>query len=103
MPGLSPAQRASASDATPGFIDAPAPYRELVERAGFSDVSESDVTPDYRRTAAAWLREMSELEPELRKDLGDQVFEEKQANRQRSMAAIEAGDLGRTQFIANAP
>ncbi len=103
QPDLSPPRRASLIEALPGVVDAPAPYRELIERAGFNDVAERDVTPEYQRTAATWLREAGELEPGLRAELGDQVYEDKKANRLRSMAAIKAGDLGRTLFTSTAP
>ena len=39
----------------------------------------------------------------MRAALGDQVYEDKQVNRLKSMAAIDAGDLGRTLFTATAP
>ncbi len=103
QPGLSLPRKASLIEALPGVVDAPAPYLELIERAGFNNVAERDVTPDYQRTAAKWLREAGEMEPRLRAALGDQVYEDKQANRLRSMAAIDAGDLGRTLFTATAP
>lgn len=101
--GLSLPRKASLIEALPGVVDAPAPYVELIERAGFNNVAERDVTPDYQRTAAIWLHEAGELEPELRAALGDRVYEEKQGNRLSSMAAIDAGDLGRTLFTATTP
>lgn len=100
QPGVSAARRALVGESVPGYIDAPAPYRDLLEAAGFRVLVERDSTPEYHRTATAWLEEAEKLEPELRGALGDQVFEEKQARRRRSIEAMAAGDLGRTLFAA---
>lgn len=102
FPDLPPARRQAAAETVPGFLDPPAPYPELLSAAGFEDVTERDVTPDYRNTASRWLVEAGNLESELRAVLGDDLFEEKQGNRRRSVGAIEAGDVGRSLLTATA-
>ncbi len=84
------------------MMDAPAPYGELVEQAGFDDIEELDVTAAYRATAVKRQEATVELESGLRAALGDEVYEERRANRTASLAAIEAGELGRTRFVARA-
>lgn len=102
QPGLTPAEEAAARDAVPGFVDAPAPYATLVEHAGFVDIAERDVTAAYREISALWLEEVANLEQNLRAALGESVLEEKRARRVRSLAAVEAGYLGRTLVSARA-
>jgi len=74
----------------------------MLETAGFAAVTEQDITVEFRATAAKWLEEAAALEPELRRAMGDEVFEEKQANRRTTFQAIEAGDLGRLRLVAEA-
>lgn len=85
------------------FVDTPRPYRELLHEAGFTDVLEHDVTGDYRRILAAWIRETERLEPELRGVLGDEVVDQKMNDRRSSLAAVDAGVYARAVFSASAP
>lgn len=101
-PGLPQDRHASARNATPGFLETSAPYRELLESVGFDDVTEEDVTAHYRQTAACWLRHAEELEPDLRSALSDQVYDEKLATRTASFRELEAGNTARWLFTARA-
>lgn len=100
--GLPSARQALVREAAPAFVETSSPYRTMLEAAGFRSIAERDVTAEYHHTAAEWLRVAAALEPELRRALGDDVFEEKQANRRSSFQAIEEGDLGRMLYTARA-
>ena len=101
-PGLPPDRLASARDAAPGFMETPAPYPEMLETAGFGDVTEEDVTDQYRTTAASWLHHAAELEADLREVLGDQGYEEKLATRTASFGELAAGNTARWLYTARA-
>lgn len=89
-----------ATDASDGFI-LPAPiHLPMVERAGFHDVEETDITAAFHSTAVRWLTAAAELEEDLRSALGDRVFEEKLASRRGTFDAIESGDLCRLLITA---
>jgi SAM-dependent methyltransferase len=84
----------------PLFVAIPRPYRELLAEAGFGDMEHRDVTPEYRGTAARWLRESRALEFELRAALGAEAFEGRIAEQVSDLAAIDAGVLRRSLYIA---
>lgn len=72
----------------------------MLRRAGFDLAVERDVTGDFLDTARAWLREsdlladvLTALEPAGR-------FDERQEDRRTMIAAIEAGLLRRTLYVA---
>jgi SAM-dependent methyltransferase len=87
----------------PLFVAIPRPYRELLAEAGFGDIEHRDVTPDYRETAARRLRESRALESELRAALGAQAFEGRLAEQVSDLAAIDAGVLRRSLYVAQNP
>jgi hypothetical protein len=76
---------------------------ELLAAAGFDEVDEVDVTGDFLETARRWLRHSSELEPQLRASLGDEMFEQQLADRTDIVTAIEEGLLKRSLLVATAP
>ncbi len=91
-----------AADAFGDFVS-PAPIHvPMVERAGFHEVEETDITAAFHSTAVRWLTAAAELEKDLRSALGDRVFEEKLASRQGTFDAIESGDLCRLLITAMA-
>lgn len=90
-------------DAGPEFVEAPRPYGELLAEAGFDQIRERDVTDQYRRTATIWLEEADRLEGDLRAVMGDEPFEQKQAERRTNLEAIESGILGRVLVTASGP
>lgn len=97
----SEAERNAYAEDAPTFQATDVPYPELLRSAGFEHVDEDDVTAAYRSTASRWLTEGVALEEELRTALGDESYEEKNANRRRSLEAIEAGVLGRSLFTVS--
>ena len=100
-PDLAQAAHRRAIDAGP-----PAPYgpdlTEALQRVGFVDVREVDVTADYLETAQAWraarIRHRDDLRP-----VDPQVYDERLAQGGKAIAAIEAGLLRRTLHLARAP
>jgi hypothetical protein len=73
---------------------------ELVAAAGFIDVDEVDFTDEFLQTVHRWLRFSRELEPALRRTLGDEVFDQQLSDRTDMVTAIEAGLLRRSLLVA---
>jgi hypothetical protein len=71
---------------------------ELLEAAGFGEVLATDVTKDFLETAHRWVRYASKFESELRRAIGDALFDEQQGDRKDIIAAIEQGLLSRGLF-----
>ena len=99
-PGLTRAQRREAARSGPPAVLARQDHRDLLRAAGFGEVRETDVTAGYRATAQAWWEESRAREAELRVVLGDLLFEDRQADRQIQLAAIDRGLLRRSLFVA---
>ncbi|HEY2959725.1 MAG TPA: hypothetical protein VGM21_16195 [Actinomycetota bacterium] len=74
-------------------------HRRLLGSAGFGDITELDVTPEFRATAAAWLAEAAHAE-ELAPLEPAGAFEQRQADRRAMLAAIDAGLLRRALLLA---
>ena len=56
------------------------------------------MTTDFLETARRWVRYASKFEGELRRTLGDALFDEQQTDRTEMIAAIEEGLLSRALF-----
>ena len=74
--------------------------RELLERAGFLEIEEQDVTAEYRETAAELLVRQDEFKDALRSVGGSKPFDERQRDLGRALAAIDDGILSRSLFVA---
>lgn len=85
-----------------GFIATAVPYPELLAQAGFIDIGSEDTTSGYLEVAGRWLAAARDLESELRRAIGDEVFEEKYSSRAESFEMVESGELGRTLYWATA-
>lgn len=100
-PGLSRADHRRAVAAGPPSPTGP-DLAGLLERAGFVDVAELDVTPAYLATTRAWraarLRHRDVLRP-----VDPQVYDDRLAQGEQAIAAIEAGLLRRTRLVGTAP
>jgi hypothetical protein len=75
-------------------------HRGLLGSAGFGDITELDVTPEFRATAAAWLAEGAAHAEELARLEPPGAFEQRQADRRAMLAAIDAGLLRRALVLA---
>lgn len=77
-------------------------YLELLARAGFVDLVEDDLTPQYRETLTAFLEMEERLEESLRAEEGE-GFDERLHRRRNSAATSEDGLLLRSLFTARRP
>ncbi len=99
-PGLGPAARRRARTAGPRAVAMRSDHRRLLASAGFGDITETDVTPEFRATAAAWLAEATAHAQELARLEAPGAFEQRQADRRAMLAAIDAGVLRRALLLA---
>lgn len=99
-PGLTAPQRRRAHRAGPIYVAARHPYPELVERAGFTRLTEVDLTEDYERTQADWYEALEQRADELRRLTSDTEYASNQADRRRTLVAIHDGLLRRSLFTA---
>ena len=72
---------------------------ELIVAAGFVDVRERDVTRAFARTTRAYLETSAHYGTALRRDWGDDKFEESQRDRAATLALINEGVLRRGVFV----
>ena len=77
--------------------------RKLLASAGFVDIVEVDVTAAYAETVAGWLAGWSSREAAVREVLGDADYDRRFANRENTLAAINAGVLKRSLLTARRP
>jgi hypothetical protein len=75
-------------------------HQRLLRAAGFGDIVETDVTPAFAATAAAWLAETEPHAEELARLEPPGAFEGRQADRRTMLAAIHAGLLRRILLLA---
>jgi hypothetical protein len=99
-PGLGLAARRRARAAGPRAVAMRSDHRRLLGSAGFGDITELDVTPEFRATAAAWLAEAAAHAEELAPLEPAGAFEQRQADRRAMLAAIDAGLLRRALLLA---
>ncbi len=75
-------------------------HQEMLQSAGFVDIKERDVTPEFLRTARGWLRARERYAADLRQSLGESEFARKQSESRGQISAIEAGLLRRSLYTA---
>ena len=98
-PSLTPAQEEQATELGPSLVCGCESPQELIDQAGFSGLEVTDVTARFRRTCSAWLAAMKELEPQLRRDLGDEDFEDELDQKEGMLIGIDEGLLLRSLII----
>jgi hypothetical protein len=74
---------------------------ELLARAGFESISETDLTDEFLATSRAWNGGRRIREAELRAEFGDAWFEDRQADSDAMLSGIEEGLLRRSLFVAS--
>ncbi len=84
----------------PPEVAAPAEDAELLRRAGFVGVRQSDVTKEYLATSRAWYEARERYADELRKIDGDVAFEEGQRDRRKRIELIAEGLQRRALLVA---
>ncbi len=98
--GLGRSDRLRAAELGPAQVNADAPPAELARRAGFAVTLDLDVTAEFRATCEALLRARDELAGQLRREEGEEVFEEERSRKARMLEGIEAGLLLRRLVVA---
>jgi hypothetical protein len=99
-PGLSASARRRARAAGPRAVAMRSDHHRLLGSARFVDVTEFDVTPAFRATAAAWLAEFEAHADELARLEPSGAFGQRLADRRAMLAAIDAGLLRRALLLA---
>lgn len=102
-PGLPEVQARRAIEAGPPNCGLEATYPNLLRSAGFTDIEEQDVTPEYLATARRKLEETERFADAMADVLGRQELDETQAKRRLAIAAITDGLLRRAWFTARRP
>ena len=100
---LSGADRRKAREAAPRAAALRKPYTALLASAGFDEISQQDLTDEYRATASAWLREWERAADDLAAIEGRDSVEERLAGWRDGIAAIDAGWLHRRMYAARRP
>ncbi len=75
-------------------------YRELLTAAGFEAIEVVDLTDDYRETLGLLVHHQELHAEELGRLSGVESFEERQAELQKALAAIDEGLLRRSLCLA---
>jgi hypothetical protein len=79
------------------------PTRQLLEAAGFTQVTETECTAEFAAVTVAWLRHWEANHEALVALHGEPFVEERQARRRAQLRAVEDGILSRSLFTARRP
>ena len=101
--GLIGAQRRRASRDGPVAVATGRPHRQLLQAAGFSQVTETDCTAEFAAVTRAWIHQWEANRADLVALLGEAEVHERQAKRRAQLRAIEDGILARSLFTACRP
>lgn len=102
-PGLPPAARQRAVEAGPDLCATPAPYPDLLHKAGYDGIEERDLTTEFLATERRKLAEADRFADGIVELFGRTEFEIKQQDRRQAISAIEDGLLRRSLFVAHRP
>jgi len=72
----------------------------LLRTAGFTNIEETDATPEYERIQRLLYEANARHAPALRRVRGAAVFDDRQASRKRTLENIRNGVLRRSLFVA---
>jgi hypothetical protein len=99
-PGLPSQLRRRAHRDGPVAVASHLSGRELLERAGFVDIEESDCTAEFATVAEAWLDHCEDHRDALVELQGAAEFEQRQTERRIQLQAVRDGLLRRSLFVA---
>jgi hypothetical protein len=99
-PGLPPHLRRRAHRDGPVAVASHLTARELLERAGFVAIEETDCTPEFETVAQAWIDHCEEHRDALAELQGADALEQRQTERRIQVAAVRDGLLRRSLFVA---
>jgi len=102
-PGLSLRLRRRAHRDGPVAVASHLSGRELLERAGFVDVEETDCTAEFVTVAQAWVDQCEDQRDALAELLGADEFDERQTERRIQLQAVRDGLLRRSLLVATRP
>ncbi len=89
--------------AGPRAVASPQEHQAMMRAAGLVRAAETDVTDEFLRIARGLLEARERYAPELRESEGESEFARAQFERRAAVAAIEAGLLRRSLFVAERP
>ena len=98
--GLEPRLRRRAARVGPAAVSVRTSYAGMLNTARFSEITEQDLTRTFRETQLDWIDAYDAHENELRKTIGSDVFDERQAGRHQVVKAIDDNTLRRTLYTA---
>ena len=98
--GLTDAEYRRAARLGPRSVATRRQHQELLYVAGFVDIKEQDVTPEFLRTARGWVQARERYAADLRQSLGEPEFARKQSEGRSQISALESGLLRRSLFTA---
>jgi hypothetical protein len=99
--GLPPRGRRRAARAGPPAVATARDYPALLSAAGFTTITEVDLTTAYLATARAWYRHTLEFQTALAPLHPPGEIAERLARQRTAIATIEAGLLRRSLFLAH--
>jgi len=99
--GLTQSERQQAIELGPPFIDATAPYRDLLADTGWDVTNHDDVTADYARSLRRLVLGLNESDA-LVEALGEEAVVESIRHRQAQIDGVERGLLIREIFVVTA-
>jgi cyclopropane fatty-acyl-phospholipid synthase-like methyltransferase len=102
-PGLPATEARRAIDAGPPHCRLRTSYPSMLHSSGFVDIEEHDLTTDYHATATRKLDLVEQFADDMIDMLGRQDFDDMHAERRHAVAAIAAGLLRRSLFVARRP
>jgi cyclopropane fatty-acyl-phospholipid synthase-like methyltransferase len=102
-PGLPAAGARQAIEAGPPHCALRTSYPSLLRSAGFVEIEEHDLTPEYLATAVRKLDVAERFADDLIGMLGRRDYDEMQAERRVTVAAVADGLLRRSRFVARRP
>ena len=76
---------------------------QLLQRAGFVDIDETDCTDEFATVAEAWIEQCDRHHDELAELLGAEVLEQRQGERRVQLRAVHDGLLRRSLLLAVRP
>jgi hypothetical protein len=101
--GLTPYQRRRASRDGPVAVAVSRPHRELLPAAGFVEITESDLSDEFATVTQGWIEQWDAHRSEMQIIWGQDVVQQRQQERRKSLLATRQGILRRSLFTALRP
>ena len=101
--GLTSYQRRQASRDGPVAVAVARPHRELLQAAGFIEITESDLSNEFVTVTQGWIEQWDAHRTELEVIWGQDVFRQRQQERRKSLHTTRQGILRRSLFTALRP